>query len=86
MIPVAYLLKFDSQRLEQTKIEATLFDDNGKPTSWAIRKSGTCFSKITNEFHYEPLPSSRDEDFFNEFRFNSEREALICWNNREINT
>lgn len=83
LTPIAYLLEFDSSRLEEIKIEATLYDKSGKPISWAIRKGGMGLSKITNNFHIERLPSSRDRYYYKEFRFESEKEALTFWNKRE---
>lgn len=47
------------------------------PEKWAIRRSGGCWSKTENAFCYERNPSSRDEEFFKEFRFSSLEDALI---------
>jgi len=36
-------------------------------------------SKFTGTFDYEPTPSNRDKDFFNEYRFSTADEAAGCW-------
>jgi len=61
-------------------IEATKFDANYQPISWAIRRSGYVMSKSTGVFIYEPRPSSRTDEFFDEYRFSSVEEARLCWN------
>lgn len=44
--------------------------------TYAIYKGSTVFSKITGSFYWEPSPSSRDDEFFQEFRFASMEEAI----------
>lgn len=41
---------------------------------WAVRSGGQCFNK-QGEWEYEPLPSSRDDEFLERCRFNSFIEA-----------
>jgi len=60
-------------------VEATKFDEFQKPISWAIRKSSLCLSKKTKEWEYEPMPSSRDDEYYEEFRFSSLEEAITFW-------
>lgn len=73
-------LKFDKQREEWIILEATKFDDEyTKAISYAIRKSGSCWNKTAQKFIYEPMPSNRDDDFFEQCRFASEEEALSEW-------
>lgn len=36
---------------------------------WGVYRSGFVLSSKTLGFEYEPLPSSRDEEFFKEYRF-----------------
>lgn len=55
-------------------IEKTHFQKN--TLCWALRHSGLCYSKVEKEFEYETIPSSRTEEFFNEFRFSSPMEAV----------
>lgn len=47
-----------------------------KKDSWAIVKSRFCLNRDL-EFEYEPLPSSRDEDFINRTRFSLEEAKKI---------
>lgn len=45
---------------------------------WAVRDGGDCLNK-KGKFEYEPMPSSRTEDFLNRCRFSSTEEALEAW-------
>lgn len=36
---------------------------------WAIRKRGWCWSKDDEQWEHEPLPSSRDDEFYARCRF-----------------
>ena len=76
LIILKYGIKYDKNMGDWVTIEATKFDEEfSKPISWAIRCGGRCMSKITKSFDYEPLPSSRDDEFFDEYRFNTPEEA-----------
>lgn len=78
--PSAYTIKFDLRAFTELKIVATKWDDVGvSPITWAIKRSDLCMSKIDGDFYWEPRPSERDEDYFNEFRFDSAEEAYECW-------
>jgi hypothetical protein len=80
LVVLTYGLSFFEPYGGWITIEATNFDDNHLPISWAIRKpGGSCFSKIVGGFDYEPLPSSRTDKFLAEHRFNSPEEAMECW-------
>jgi hypothetical protein len=48
---------------------------------WAIRTSSSCLNK-SGEFVYEPMPSSRSDEFIKDTRFDSEQEAITAWNRR----
>lgn len=41
-----------------------------KGEKWAVRRGGLCLNK-DKEWEYEPLPSSRDEEFYSRCRFDS---------------
>lgn len=77
--PNSYLLDFDTDRLQDVSAVATRYDENKKPSSWAIRRGGSVMSKIDGLFYYEPIQSSRTDDFFKEFRFVSFEEAEECY-------
>jgi hypothetical protein len=49
------------------------------PAKWAVRRHGDCLNK-QGEWEYEPMPSSRDDEFLARCRFDSPAEALavIC--------
>jgi hypothetical protein len=78
---LSYGLVFDDAHGQWITIDATMYDekDGNKPVKWAIRKGGLVFSKITGTFEYEPMPSSRDDNFFAEFRFDTPDEAARVW-------
>jgi len=51
---------------------------------WSISRAGDCLSKTPNEhgyftFDYEPLPSSRDDEYYHEYRFDTAEEAYQFW-------
>jgi len=50
----------------------------GIPDKWAIRDSGCCLNK-DGEWEYEPIPSSRDDDFMRRCRFSTMDEALSIY-------
>lgn len=77
---LTYGLSFDNNRLQWVTIEATKYDEQtNEPITWAVRKGGSVMSKFTGSFDYEPMASSRDDNFFNEYRFSTPDEAAECW-------
>lgn len=46
---------------------------------WAVRCTGYCLSKNC-EWEYEPSPSSRDDAFYQCFRFDSLQDAVDAYN------
>src|SRR6185503_10161215 len=47
----------------------------GGSIMWAVRRAGFCLAK-DGEWEWEPLPSSRDEEFLSRCRFFSYEEAI----------
>lgn len=45
------------------------------PDKWAIRQGGNCLNK-SGEWEWEPMPSSRDDDFLARCRFDAAQEAI----------
>lgn len=46
---------------------------------WAVMHLGYCYPNDgSDERTYEPIPSSRDEEFFALYRFDSIQEATVC--------
>jgi hypothetical protein len=79
-VVLTYGLSFDKNRLQWITIEATKYDEQiNEPIMWAVRQGGSVMSKFTGSFNYEPMPSNRDDDFFNEYRFSTPDEAAECW-------
>jgi hypothetical protein len=79
MPPVnSYLLFWDERRLSDTSIVATKYEAQ-TVTKWAIRRRGDCMSKKNGNFDYEPQPSSRDEKYFKEYRFDTPEEAATAY-------
>jgi hypothetical protein len=64
------------------EITATKFDRMVSPfyegDKWAVRRLGWCLRK-DHEWEYEPLPSSRDDDFYARCRFDSINEAISAY-------
>lgn len=46
---------------------------------WTVRRHGYCLNREA-EWEYEPMPSSRDDEFFGRCRFDSLEEAVEMWN------
>ena len=60
-----------------------IFIDTVEPLGFAVRKNGLCLNK-DSEFEYEPLPSNRDDEFYERCRFVGIEEAQKAyekWNN-----
>lgn len=79
---IGVILTYGIRRVDgywSVTIEATNFDANGKPTSWAIRNGRDCLNKHTGWYDYEPLPSERDDEFLESHRFSSPEEAKECY-------
>ena len=82
MLILSYGIFFDKRNLDWVTVESTKYDDStNEPISWAVKKnsSTSVMSKITGEFQFEPRPSSRDDKFYEEFRFSDPEEAQRCW-------
>lgn len=46
---------------------------------WSVNMRGRCLSKKTLDWEWEPLPSSRTDEFLSECRFDSAEEAFSAW-------
>jgi hypothetical protein len=47
------------------------------PDKWAVRSNGDCLN-TSGEWEWEPMPSSRDDEFLARCRFNSPQEAMAA--------
>lgn len=76
LTPNSYLIEYNPKNLMSISIICRKYNEIGLPTSWAIiENNDKCMSKFDGLFYYEPLPSSRNEEYFKEFRFSSSNEA-----------
>lgn len=48
------------------------------PPLWAVRRFGNCLNK-DGEYEYEPMPSSRDDDFYARCRWPTPQAAYSAW-------
>lgn len=78
---LTYGLYFDPARLQWTTLEVTLYDEKPphNPLKWTIRRAGSVMSKKTGSFDYEPMPSNREDDWLEEYRFDKAAEAIACY-------
>ncbi len=72
---VSYELEFDASRNADVRLEMAR---GVECVRWAIRDHGACLNK-KGEWEYEPMPSSRDDAFFERCRWDSAEEALAFW-------
>ena len=81
LTPISLGITYDPKVMDWVKIEARQYDHKTyQPTSWAVCRGGvTAMSKDDGRFYYEPMPSNRDQKYFDEFRFNSVGEALQAY-------
>jgi len=70
LIPVCYAVGVGGFPFG-VKIELTHVD----PETWAVREGCRCLSK-SGLFDYEPMPSSREDEWLSEHRFASPDEAF----------
>jgi hypothetical protein len=79
LIPCAYRtgpVEFGAVKIEECgQIEG--------PPLWAVRKNGNCMSK-DGRWEYEPMPSSRDDEFLARCRFASAQEAYSAMAARKL--
>jgi hypothetical protein len=77
---VCYAIDYKPEYRNFIKVEATQFsEDHTMVIKWAVRESSSVMSKYTGDFVYEPRSSSRDDDFYTEFRFDTVEEAVACY-------
>lgn len=81
-----YTLLFDEKSLRTVvlKLRQRRLPDGRIVDLWAISQSGDCLGKTPDQhgyftFDFEPLPSSRDELHYQEYRFDSAEEAYQFW-------
>jgi len=79
-IPLLEVLSWQLDFWEDGLIDVRLEKTRGMygASRWAIREKGMCLNKA-GEWEVEPIPSSRDEEFFTRCRFKDAEEALAFW-------
>lgn len=80
LVSVSFQLRsqFDSmERMPVTfeRVRGVLYEGE----KWAVRRCGFCLSADGEEWIREPMPSSRNEVFFDQFRFDSLEEAVAAY-------
>lgn len=77
-IPTEILLAIwtNNYQCETITCNVKKFDIEGDAVSWGIYKGNSVLSKSLKIFCYEPMPSSRNEDFEKDFRFPSKESAI----------
>jgi hypothetical protein len=75
LIPTSYQLEFDLEYSINVSLDMARGFDG---TLWAIREHGLVFNK-EGKWEDEPMPSSRNKEFFTRCRFSSVDEALEVW-------
>lgn len=81
MIPIKYYIQLDDMGLSAIAITARSQGDG--TWKWLIEDwhdPGTVFSKSQRKFIDNPMPSNREDDYFEDTRFASSEEALAFWN------
>jgi hypothetical protein len=61
------------------KMKIVRVEQQDRTYKWAVRTDSGCCLRKTGELEYEPLPSSRNQEFLNRTRFNSPEEAYAVW-------
>jgi hypothetical protein len=79
MVSTRYQFKTD---FDNREVGAVTFDLMNSPyyegERWAVRRNSACLNK-DGEWEYEPLPSSRDDDFYARCRFESLEIAVAAY-------
>ena len=78
LVSTRYQFKTD---FENHNISAITFDRMRSPfyegEKWAVRRNSSCLAK-DGEWEYEPIPSSRDDEFYARCRFDSLEQAMAA--------
>ena len=76
-----------TEQFENHRGDAVQFDRMRSPfydgEKWAVRRLSSCLNK-EGEWEYEPIPSSRDDDFYARCRFDSLDEAFDAWERANV--
>jgi hypothetical protein len=77
-LPVqTYILRSDDLNLAYTAVLLERRNSYGE-TRWSIRQGSHVLNRNL-EWEYEPLPSSRTDEYLERVRFHSPEEALTVW-------
>jgi len=63
------------QTINYSPVRITEMAQLDGPPKWAVRRNGRCLN-TDGKWEYEPMPSSRDDEFLARCRFSTVREAL----------
>jgi hypothetical protein len=70
-----YTIDGDPRRLGSDDIHIERAKQIEGPPKWAVRRMGECLNK-QGEWEWEPMPSSRDDEFLTRCRFDSAKDAI----------
>lgn len=81
LIPTVYMfIDHCSPTAPLPRVEFHRMDSPFYPgVKWAVRKHGSCLDK-NGEWEYEPMPSSRTDEFYARCRFESLQDAVNAYN------
>lgn len=78
LVSTRYQFKTD---FDNHNISPVTFDRMSSPfyggEKWAVRRNSSCLAR-DGEWEYEPIPSSRDDEFYARCRFDSLADALAA--------
>jgi hypothetical protein len=68
-------VRIERYSVPESGIEIIRTDQRTGPAKWKVFKDGYCLSKFGG-WEYEPMPSSRTDDFIERCRFDSAQKAI----------
>lgn len=72
-----YTIDGDPRRLGADDIHIERAKQIEGPPKWAVRRMGECLNK-QGDWEYEPMPSSRDDEFLARCRFDTPEQAFAA--------
>lgn len=69
--------RIERYSIPKSGVEIIRADQRTGPAKWKVFKEGYCLAK-SGDWEYEPMPSSRTDDFIERCRFDSAQEAITA--------
>lgn len=70
-------VRIERYSIPESGTEIIRTDQRTGPAKWKVYKEGYCLAK-SGDWEYEPMPSSRTDDFIERCRFDSAQEAITA--------